>query len=383
MRNLFYCNTTYQLLVCINIVLMRTGSDENDIILSDRTDFTKTAENLREEGVFDHVTVIFPKALEAEEEKKGLGKWQRRLQHLKRYSHLEKWMSEEYDLMLTNYDAMYVCNMTDHAVMYVYSVLARKNKRLALCEIEDGFGTYVRPLRHAGSERSLNRLAFSVFGNPFLTEESISKSLLFFPDLYVHEDDVPKEQLPLMNLRDPEIQGLMQRVFGCEGTRLRKKYIIMEESFKAEGEINNSEQLFTEIVDMVGEENVMLKTHPRNGRNSYHERDIEVYDEPVAWEAIIATENLDDKVLVTCTSGTVVSTKLLYGSKCVIIYLYKLLEGDASSAFKSPYTIPYLERFHERYKDKVFVPATHEELREIVRKLEAKERKKNEQEGVH
>lgn len=374
-RNLFYCNTTYQFLFCLNIVLMRTAGDANDIILSDRTDFTQVAENLTREKIFDNVTVIRPKEGEALYAKKGAsGRMRERIHHFSAYLSPLKWLKKEYGLELPRYDAIYACNMTDHALIEIYAALALENKDISFYEIEDGYGTYVRPLRYYQGEHSFKQTILSILRYPFLTAEKITKSLLYFPELYLHEDSVPKEQMPLMDLSAQEIQGLMQRIFGCCGFHLQKRYIIMEESFKADGEVNNSEQLFTEVVDMVGKDNIMLKTHPRNGRNSYHERDIEVYDEPVAWEALIATENVDDKVLVTCTCGTAVNTKLLYGSKCKVIYLYKLLEGDASSVFKSPYTITYLERFREKYSDEVFVPSTHEELRQVIDRIEAEAR---------
>lgn len=370
MRNLYFCNTTYQLLFCINIAIMMTGDDTNDIILSDRTDFTVVAENLKKERIFDNITIIRSKEWDEREERERPGIWRRRLHLISSYAHLEKWMSEEYDLTLPRYDAFFACNMKDHVVAEVYAVLAQKNKNLRFYEIEDGFGTYIAPPRFSDSERLFKRISLAAIRVPYLTEGKITKTILFFPELYMNEDHVPKERLPLMDLRDPEIQGLMQRIFGCEGTHLKKRFILLEESFRADGFENNSDQLLTEVIDLVGRENVLLKTHPRNGRSTYGEREVEAYDAPVAWEALIASENIDDKVLVTCLSGSAVNSKLLYGSKCKIIFLYKLLEGDAGYLMQFPATRAYFDKFAKKFDGEVFVPATHGELRQVIEKLE-------------
>lgn len=360
-RNLYICNTTYQLIVCVHLVMKHNQCDLNDIILTDRTDFSRTANALRGEKIFNCVMEIHPKALYK-------GKGTNELKWMKMQDVLApmKILKYRYKISLGEYDTLYACNMADTVVMEVYSALKKKNPALETCEFEDGYGTYVRPLRVPGNDKSKTRLAYRIMKTPFLTSAEINRTFLFFPELYVYPDNIPKEKLQPMDMKNPEIAELLQRVFGCQEYHISRKYIILEESFKAEGEVNNAEELFTTIIDWVGEENVMLKTHPRNGGNSYHERNVQIFDAPVAWEALIATENMDDKVLITCTSGTSINTKLLYHSKCKIVFLYRLLEGDLSSLFLSPVTQQYLGEFKKNFAEEVFVPENVQELKEVI-----------------
>lgn len=368
-RNLFLCNSTYQLLVCINIALEVTAKDQNDIVLSDCTDFRKIGKKLESENIFDNIFFIDPMAKQKWMKQKGWGTFRQRGYRLTGYINPEHWIGREYKLHLQAYDSIYASNLAQHFWCIIYGDLARKNRNLSLYEYEEGFGSYVIMQRFKKRERPVKNAICKLFGTPNLTEDKIKGIYLYFPELYVQPDPVPKLRLPVMNLNDSGIQTMLQRIFGCEGIHLSKRYIILEESFKVSGEVNNSEQLFTEVVDIVGTDNVLLKTHPRNGKNSYHERDIAVYDATVAWEALIATENIDDKVLITCMSSSAINAKLLYGSKCKIIFLYKLLEGEVSLMYKSENTYKYIDRFLKKYDGEAFAPSTHEELHNLLRTL--------------
>lgn len=218
---------------------------------------------------------------------------------------------KRYGLKVEDYDILYACNLKDPVVMELYSILFISNPNLKVYEIEDGYGTYICPYVYPDRDMTILNLSYKLTRLPYLSEKKVDKVLLYFPELYLNSDQIPRKRLSLMDLYNSEIQGQLRRVFGCQNIHIEKKYVILEESFKADGHVNNAEEWFTVIIDLVGEKNVVLKTHPRNRGNSYHERRIQVFDAPIAWEAMIAAENMDDKVLITYTSGSGINTKLL------------------------------------------------------------------------
>lgn len=366
-RNLIICNTTYQLLVSLNLRLVCLQQEETDIILTDRTDFSKTWKQLADENIFSNVYVIAPKK---NDEKKGwfARKFSEYIYPLECIGHR---FEKKYGIELKEYSHLWACNMTDHVVMQLFSILRKRNNKLKCSEFAEGFGTYSRPLRRKAFPNKIIEIEHKILGLDYLTEGKISELYLYFPELYSYKDKIAKKQLELMRYKDNSIQEMIQRVFGCDGkSYIKKKYIILEESFKADGVVNNSEDLFTYIIDIVGEENVMLKTHPRNGKNSYHKRKIQIFDAPVAWEALIAMEDMDDRVLITCSSSSSINTKLLYHSKCKIIFLNRMLEGGQNNTFKERAALEYLEKFHAMFPKEVFSPTNKKELEELLRNVE-------------
>lgn len=363
-RNLIICNTTYQLMVAVNIRMNAVPSDETDIILSDKTDFSKIAMRLEAVDLFSNVYYIEPKKLY--ESKTLIG---RKLLCYRGLFFPGNSLARNYRLALKPYDTLYAANTTDNVVTEVFNVLKRNNQGLTYIEFEDGYGTYVRPLRYK-EPCGLKKFVCRILNIRLLTENMVAYMLLYYPELYLYEDAIPKKKLAMLDFRSDLIKKQMRDVFGYDDRRyITKKFIILEESFKAEGEVNNAEELFTLVVDIVGEENTMLKTHPRNGGNSYYDRNIEIIDAPIAWEVLAASGNLDDKVLITCTSGSAINSKLMFGFSCKIIFLYKILKGMKSSVFQSDQAQIYLERFRKQFSSEVFVPETELELMDILKRM--------------
>ena len=86
-----------------------------------------------------------------------------------------------------------------------------------------------------------------------------------------------------------------------------------------------------EIASIIGKENMMIKTHPRDTRTIYADNGYKVdINSDVPWEAIQLAGDFSDHVFLSTTSCSVLAGSLMSIKPISTIYLFKLcnLEGN-------------------------------------------------------
>ena len=82
-----------------------------------------------------------------------------------------------------------------------------------------------------------------------------------------------------------------------------------------------------DIADIVGKDNLLIKTHPRDTRTLYVDNGFNVDENSsVPWEAIQLSGKFDDKVFMTINSGSVLSGSLMSKNKVKTFYMYKMCD---------------------------------------------------------
>ncbi|HGT1350754.1 TPA: hypothetical protein ACMUTV_003105, partial [Enterococcus faecium] len=88
-----------------------------------------------------------------------------------------------------------------------------------------------------------------------------------------------------------------------------KKYIFFTSVYDFEGgEPVGEYELVCKIADLVGKDNLIVKTHPRDVRTIYKDNGfIEDKNSSIPWEAIQLSGDFNDKIFMTINSGSVIS----------------------------------------------------------------------------
>lgn len=372
-KKLIVCNTVYQLYNAINLRQnVFNELDRVDIIITDRTDFGTIIEKLRKTSLFENVYFVEINKFYSNYLYKN-----KVVRYLVNNLKVELIFKEYYIRRLFQnepfngqYDEMYFSNHDTFSDL-LYNYLYKNNSSIRIFEFEDGFGTYVRPLRNEKfNENDLLIKLFALLNIKFILPSRLIGAYLYEPELYCWKDDIPKIKMPKFDKNSSDDIKILNEIFNYSlSDYFDKKFILLEESFYADKIRNNDYELFSKIIELLGENSVLVKLHPRNRVNRFDRySELKVFNKPVPWEVITINESFDDKVLVTITSSTVFTPILLYDAKCKIISLYKLLEGY-NPMFDNSNTEEYLIKAKGKFQDQMLIPDSMEELFKIIRSL--------------
>ena len=82
-------------------------------------------------------------------------------------------------------------------------------------------------------------------------------------------------------------------------------------------------ELVLKIAKLVGKDNLIIKTHPRDSRTIYAENKLKVYKHSyIPWEAIQFNNDFSDKVLLTVNSGSVLGANLILENRAESYFLF-------------------------------------------------------------
>lgn len=367
-KKLIICNTVFQLYTAINLRVNHFHeNDIVDLILTDRTDFREIPNRLEKEKLFSEIFHI-----------KINDYYQKRIpfkikiaRYLINKFKIDMIFSKNivrslFYRELEEYDELYISNHDTFAEL-LFNHLIAKNEVLRVFEYEDGYGTYVRPLRNENdSKKKFKQVLYNFLNVDLLLPETLQASYIYEPMLYCWVDEVKKIKLSKFDIEKKYLIDQLNRIFDYSPKdTFNKKFILLEESFSADGIKNNDFELFAETIRLVNKSNIIIKTHPRNRINRFQDFEVKVFSEPIPWEIITMNEKFDDKVLITITSSTVFTPKILYDSNCTIILLYKLMTGY-NSIFDSSNMEEFIIKAKNKYGSKMYIPKTLSDLKSIL-----------------
>jgi len=159
-------------------------------------------------------------------------------------------------------------------------------------------------------------------------------------DVYVQFPEMT-DDLPGVNIKKiPEydnssiLEELIQSVFGAKKIGNLPKYIFMASSLEFDGFGNGETELVIKIAEIVGKENLIVKTHPRDDRGLFEAAGIRVMENSnICWEAIQIVNDFSDNVFLTLASASIINSELFSGKEVRAYYLYPLIK-EMSPVFR-------------------------------------------------
>ncbi len=329
------------------------GGIPSDLVVTDVTpDFQERVPRIRELGLFDRVLEARVRELNrtyglAKEKELTEGFWRAE-------SHLRFCLSQE----LEDYSAVYFSNFD------IFTRMLACRYAEEACEFicyEDGFSTYV--IDYLRQDRALvNR-----HPQGSLLAGKVKEVLLYEPRLAMRGDKLPNRPLPKISPEDRKLVELLNYIFDYKSPRQEARFLFLEQSFRAEGIATNDLELMGICRDAVGQENFLVKPHPRNPENLPWKLGLSRrYESRVPWELLLLNEGARGITLLTVCSNAALTGRLVFGLDMNTVMLYRLFQGKVLWK-EDPVLQRYLRKFQSQFAgEHYYVPRTIYELERIL-----------------
>lgn len=311
MKKIILCNTYYQLIFAMHLNRNLFYEDEVSLVMSDHSKGAKkVCENLNKMNIFKKVNYMEVKWIRAENKRNIL----KTIVKLKNENIFSFVGNEKFDeFVFYNFD--FVTNM-------LFQKLYKKNKDIKVTRFEEGILTYNLPISFSIKMKMIN-----IFNNlcrrPILTKK-MSGFYCFYPSFY-RGILLPIEIEPIK--LDREFQEILINSFNLslDEDSYNQKYIFFTSVYDFEGgEPIGEYELVCKVADIVGKENLLVKTHPRDVRTIYEDNGFIVdKNSDIPWEAIQLSRDFSDKVFLTATSGSVLAGSFMSENPPKTFFMHK------------------------------------------------------------
>ncbi len=242
----------------------------------------------------------------------------------------------------------------------------RKNRRIRFHRFEDGFASYTKPPVSSVTS-SLGRFLYRLLMR-FDIRKNEKRLYLFQPQLA--EANVADssatgfslKKIPNDEARIERVTKQIREIFQFTPKEIPAQYLFLGQG--TDNVTNNPKtyaSLISEIAEHTGHDNFCIKPHPR-GVHDRFDPSLKLYEDTAPFEICFADGQMEDKTLLSYYSTACVSGKLLFHSKCRIIFLYPMA-GDSFNE-KCDYE-DYFAKLQKLY-DGVEIARSREQLWEML-----------------
>lgn len=314
------CNTYYQLLM--GIVMKNTLFINDDMIVA-ISDYSNNAEQVaqrvKDEKIFSDVFYLQIKDFEVSQPNF--------LQALKIIKNLvfgsKKSLIDICGVNKIDLFLYYNCGLFTTSI---FSDLYRQNPHIQVARFEEGILSYEQRIVLNKKQK-----VASVFRSILRKKNLIQITKNFYcvyPDFY--KGDLQTVSIPKTGLNDRKIADILKKIFMKSKNVVfyPQKYIYFSSVYDFEGgEPVGELQLILKIAKLVGNDNLIVKVHPRDNPDRFVKRGLVVDDNSFApWEAIQLNGEFGDKKFLTIFSGGVLSINMLLENPTQTFFLYSLCD---------------------------------------------------------
>ncbi len=365
-RNLFVCNSVYQILVAMWIRYESCSDIPADLIVSDHMNGGHALyERLQQSSLFDNVYYV---------ENVSFAKFQKRISHLERIeaSLMPNQFLKRFVRLKQSYSAIYLANV-DYFSQLLLDAAAHKNPEVQLYIYEDGLFTYSRLYEkdyastYIPVTRPLKKFLHRHIYRKRTIYDNVAGMLLFNPDNLNWTPPFPVQALPKIHREDEKFRALCNLVFDYSQSvdQYDRKYIFMEESFYAEGATLNDLEVIQQLAQRVGKENIMVKIHPRNPENRFASLGFKTNgNTSIPWEVILMNlEDISDKRLITVSSSSILNPILIFGLPIKAYSIYYCVDHEnCHSRLLSGEMWEIAKKMFEKYSDMITICHSIDEI---------------------
>ncbi len=322
MRRLIIANTYYQILFAIQLRKSFFASDDVTLIISDHSNGTQNiVKQLEKIKLFSEVILVESLAFL---QKKRI---EPPINHLIDYCFKNKTDSSAlYLSRISNkfFDELLAFNI-ERYTLNIFSTLSTYNPGLTVSHFEEGILSYNSSLHTAVTfKRQMMDFIRKIQRKAEFTKAN-RDFYCFYPELY--EGELKPVKVPLIS-DTPETIEIIKSIFDIKDIEnsYHEKYIFFTSGLDFEGEHPIGEyEVVCKVADLVGKENLLIKTHPRDKRTIYIDNGFKVdKNSNIPWEAIQLSGDFSDKVFLTATSSAVLAGSFMSSNPPKTFFLYKL-----------------------------------------------------------
>lgn len=326
-RIICLCNTYFQLIVSIQLKLTVFSEDSVSVVISDRSNASFNIYSIiKKNNMFENCFFIETKNIKAKEK---FGKY---INIMKGNDLIWKEVNNN------NFDEIIYFNK--YIELYtLYAYISKINPSVKVSRYEEGIFSYHTPMK-TNKKIKFVQLIRKLSKKPIL-DENYHNFYCFYPELY--KGDLNPIEIPQINHGD-EMKHILREIFGL-GDDLEKmydyKYIYFSSVYDFEGGESIGElELVQKIADLVGNENLLVKVHPRDDRTRFLEKGLQVdTNSDVPWEAIVLGHDFSNHIFLTATSGSAISSCLLAEKVPKVYYLYQLCDTKENAVARNSVSV--------------------------------------------
>lgn len=138
-------------------------------------------------------------------------------------------------------------------------------------------------------------------------------------------------RMALFDHGDRTLRDIWNAVFDIrpEEWVVDQKYIYFMGSFEVDGFSVKETEFVLKLAELVGKDNIIVKTHPRDPRDVLEKAGIKTFPKTsIPWEAIAMNIDLQSKTLLTLCSSAVSNLCSLFGMDIKSLFLGKMVKGQ-------------------------------------------------------
>lgn len=344
MRIVVICRTPIHVFRSIQLKYFIWQTDDVDLYVFDtfpRSDVL--SEKIRDVGLFEHVYYF------AENKNIVKGKMSDFRSVFRRGEFQEK-LSE------VKYDELFVFNLHGTFIEVAYNIIRRNNQDVVFNMVEDGPSIYYVERRVSNSVEKV----FPLFGLKS-AQDNIDVWWFSRPDMMEVFGDGVKKALPRIDRDERKFVELINDVFSYSPSKSVEDadVLFMEECYRNDGllKTDDDKDLFGRIMKEFPQHKYLLKLHPRTKVNRFDNLCEVLPQDGIPWEVYALNYRMNDKILISISCTTMVSSTLLYGDETYSLLLYPLLKNKVidKNTGKSYFTTEVEKKIvnqQELFKDK-------------------------------
>ena len=311
------CNTYYQLIFALQLKKTVYANDYIALLLSDHSkNALSICRNLEQYKCFDEIKYVETKSIDYSFSLNPYAGNKAIKQILKK-------------IKVDCFDEMLVFNLSKSTYLF-FSHFCKRNIHIKVHRFEEGvlsYNTQICKLIPLTSSLHVNRLIYPLlkFFRKYDMMAKLEKFYCYYPEIY--NGNLHAEKIPLIQVRS-DVAEIVAGAFGVNGCELKyeEKYIFFTSVYDFEGgEAIGELELVRKIADVVGKDNLLIKMHPRDTRTVYADEGFHIdTNSSIPFEALLFAHDFSDKVLLTATSGAVLSASLMIENPPKTYYMYPL-----------------------------------------------------------
>lgn len=260
------------------------------------------------------------------------------------------------------YDEMYA-GVAHISWKLIYRQQLLSGKKPKVFMFDEGIRSYTIDLPKIDNEAYLDG---EYAEEPFVN--AIEALYLHQPDLYAIKDynyELRKLENPNLN---SHIKDTLIRIFGSEALP-EESYIYLEDAFFIDRCITNDFELFEQLAEIVGKENIIVKCHPRDDFDRFSPLGYKtVGKSTVPWEIQLLSNNPSSKVFISVFSTSILTPYIIFDSDMHVISLERLFFGDnyTHSDVSFGKFLSNIQQMINRSEVHFHLPTSIDELKEVL-----------------
>ena len=349
-NNLFFVSTVYQLFAAIAIRISVCSEESATLVLSSDTPlFAKLYEQHSCTSTFDKVIYFENRCLPSNKIRTAVDYAYNSFNNkriVKKYFGNEQFS----DIYFFNPHFLFqACFMSFNGQARFHS-------------IDDGMICYLRSTIPVGKKHPYRSLVSFLSNTPQLKDLSYD-CYLFNPNFYIGADNHTLVCIPCVNKENRLLHSAICSCFLHLPKDIEERYIFFEEAEDLCLDPKTTRFLVSQIAQIVGYDNFVLKRHPRN-KGRYQDTNIRIMDTSAPWEVICLTTDMSSRCMLSFSSTASLSSKVIMGGNEKVILLYELLDRKYKVYYESGFS-KYIQALASNCHN-IHIPKSFSELKTLL-----------------